>query len=279
MRQVPDECEALRPSGRVLCTDRAISQDLQRANFRNYQFLRLVAQKKRFENCDFSYSEFDAAYLRRCVFEDCKFIGCRFSSSNLSGSQFLGCDFEYATFSNTLIDPEVLEFGLPGRENLQLRFARALRINYAQIGDTQAANKAIQCELSANRVHLFKAWASRESYYRKHYRGFKRFRHFLEWLSFIILDFSWGNGESWLKLFRTIAIVVAAIGLGQVYYLGDWKVLSDYREALLAAPGIFLGVDNAPQGYSSMVLAGIAATRYILFAFLVSILVKRLGRR
>ena len=45
-----------------------------------------------------------------------------------------------------------------------MRFARTLRMNYQQLGDARAANKAI--EIEATEIHLHKAWSSKQSYYR-----------------------------------------------------------------------------------------------------------------
>ena len=270
--------EHLRPSGREIRTDQAVAHDLVGVKFLNHQFQRLVASKKKFTECDFSFSEFDAAYLRNCTFDSCNFTGCKFTNTNLRGSKFIGCKFDYAQFSNTHVEPEILDTGCPGQENLQQRFARTLRVNFHQIGDAAAANKAIKVELEATRVHLYKAWRSRESYYRKKYPGLERTAMFIEWLEFVVLDFFWGNGESPAKLLRSLAILVVSIALGEVYFLRDGYVLSSYTSAFLQAPEVLLGVTK-PQGFSGLALAGIASLRYILIACLVSILIKRLSRR
>ena len=267
-----------RPSGREVLTDLAVTQDLNGENLRNRQFLRLVATRKRFSDCDFSYSQFDSAYLRNCTFDSCKFVGCKFTQSNLRGSKFEGCVFDYVEFSHTQVEPEILDTECPGQENLQQKFARTLRVNFQQTGDTMAANKAIKVELEAARVHLHKAWRSRESYYRKKHRGIKRLGVFIEWLQFMLLDAFWGNGESPLKLVRSLAVFIFAIALGDVYFLRDPMLMRSYLAALGNAPQVLLGIEQ-PAGFSGSVLAFIAGLRYIMLACLVSILVKRLSRR
>jgi hypothetical protein len=267
-----------RPTGRETISDQAVVHDLKGVNLRNKQFERLVAKKKRFTDCDFSYSQFESAYLHKCTFDSCKFIGCKFMHSNLRGSKFEGCVFDYAEFSQTQVEPEILDTGCPGQENLQQKFARTLRVNFHQIGDTVAANKAIKVELEAGRVHLHKAWRSRESYYRKKYPAVKRVGAFFEWLEFVLLDAFWGNGESFIKLLRTLVFVVFAIALGEVYFLKDLGLLASYLEAAKNAPQVFLGIVQ-PNGFSGLVLAGIATLRYVMLACLVSILVKRFSRR
>jgi len=270
--------EHLQDSGRQLITDQAVKHDLTGHVFRNHQFQRLVAIKKKFNDCDFSYSDFDAAYLRNCTFDSCKFIGCKFSNTNLRNSKFIGCTFDYVQFYNTHVEADILDTGCPGQENIQQKFARTLRINFHQIGDVEAANKAIKIELEANRIHLYKAWNSRESYYRKKYPSLQRLKMFIEWLKFILLDFFWGNGESPLKLLRSLAILVALIALGDVYFLRNGYLLSSYTSGLLQAPEVLLGLYRPPN-FSGLVLAGLSILRYILIACLVSIIIKRLSRR
>jgi len=268
----------LRPTGRESIKDKAIAHDLKGENLTNKQFERLVAKQKRFINCNFSYSHFDSVYLHKCTFDSCKFVGCKFINSNLRGSSFEGCTFDYAEFSHTQIEPEVLDKGCPGRENLQQKFARTLRVNFQQIGNAVAANKAIKIELEANRVHLYKAWHSREAYYRKHYPGLTRVKSFFEWAEFVLLDFCWGNGESLLKLLRTVAILIALIALGDVYFFKDITSINSYLEAMNEAPQMFVGV-SSPTNYSGAILATIATLRYVMLACFVSILVKRFSRR
>ena len=270
--------ENLRPSGREIKTDQAVEHDLVGEKFLNHQLQRFVALKKTFTECDFSFSEFDAAYLRNCIFDSCNFTGCKFTNSNLSGSKFIGCKFDYALFHHTQVEPEILNTGCPAQENLQQRFARTLRINFHQIGDTVAANKAIKIELEATRIHLHKAWNSRESYYRKKYAGPQRIKSFLEWLAFISKDFFWGNGENPIKLLRSLAILAVTIALSEVYFLRDCYVFSSYTSALQQAPEVLLGVTK-PQDFSGLALTVIAFLRYIMIACLVSILIKRLSRR
>lgn len=267
-----------RSTGRRILTDQAVAYDLKDADLHNCQFQRLVAVNKRFTKCTFRYSEFDSAYLRNCMFDSCDFTGCTFRDANLRGTQFNGCNFEYTRFSNTLVDPAILDVGCPVQENLQQKFARTLRTNFDQVGDARSANKAIMVELESNRIHLYKAWRSREPYYRNKYHGIRRSRAFLEWAEFMALDFFWGNGESALKLARSLAIVLVMIALGDVYFLRTPNDLSSYYSALVQAPEVFLGVAT-PKQFSGLALAGIASLRYLMIACLVSILIKRLSRR
>ena len=117
---------------------------------------------------------------------------CKF----LTGLKFTGCKFDYANFERTIIEGDVLDNCCPGWDNLKLKFARTLRVNFQQLGDSELANKAIKVELDATEIHLKKSWHSNESYYRKKYCGWKRVGKFFEWLKFQILDFIWENGEN-----------------------------------------------------------------------------------
>jgi Pentapeptide repeats (8 copies) len=268
----------MKDSGREKLSDRKFDVPISNEAFTNKLFERLVALKVEFRNINFRYCIFDAAYLRNCNFDSCDFTGCRFVNCNLSGSSFNGCIFDYANFEKTHVDSDILDAGCPGHENLKLKFARSLRMNYQQIGDAKSANKAISIELQATEDHLHKAWKSKESYYRKKYKGFDRFKVFGEWMQFKILDLIWGNGESAWKLCRAVLAVFITIALIHVVNFDDPLLIKSYGEALLKSPQIFLGVESPPI-YPALYLTAILLTRLIMFGFFMSIIIKRFSRR
>jgi len=276
---IPAE-NALKSSGRVIETDKLIGPQQITGILSNRLFLRLGAKGRRFQRVDFKYSIFDACYLRDCEFDSCDFTGVRFVASNLSGSTFLGCKFDYAVFERTFVNPEILETSCPATENLIARFARSLRINFQQIGDAQAVNRAITVELSATKQHLYKAWRSGESYYRKKYPGVRRVQAYFQWLRFVSEDFVWGNGESVFKLFRTIALTLILITPIDIGFdpQKSFSVLTSYSSGLLESFEIFLGVYSPtyyPKPYASIVVL----LRLIVFGLMISIIVKRRNRR
>ncbi|UJS23570.1 pentapeptide repeat-containing protein [Thiothrix winogradskyi] len=268
----------LQNSGRIIETDKRFSSNIESESFLNNLFVRLVAKKIQFTNVDFRYCIFDACYLRNCTFDSCDFTGCKFVGSNLLGTNFSGCKFDYATFERTQLDDDILDNSCPSSENLKLKFARSLRMNFQQQGNAQAANKAISIELEATEVHLKKAWASKESYYRKKYKGFKRLKTFIEWLEFRLLDLIWGNGESTIKLIRAIIVILIGITVIDVFSTGNINNISDYINSFIKSPQILLGVLN-PTYYSSALLAFILFLRLVMFGFFMSIIIKRFNRR
>lgn len=268
----------IKDSGREKLSDKRFDSVVAKDKFVNKLFERLVALDIEFKNVNFSYCIFDAAYIRNCSFQDCNFTGCRFLNCNLMGSSFSGCKFDYATFDKSNIDNDILENGCPGPDNLKLKFARSLRLNYQQIGDSKSANNAIAIELQATGAHLYKAWESKESYYRNKYKGFDRLKMFGEWLEFKALDLIWGNGESVLKLCRAVIIILCIIVLHHVLNYGDPKLVSSYFEALAISPQILLGTLLPPQ-YSASFLTMVVLVRLIMFGFFMSIIIKRFNRR
>lgn len=247
--------------------------------FKTIIFSGLLQKKVTFEGIDFSYTIFDTCYLRQCDFQDCNFTGCRFTASNFYGSSFSGCKFDYAVFERTIVNEEILDVGFPGHENLKLKFARTLRANFQSLGDADSVNKAIKLELAATQEHLWKGWRSNESYYRNKYRGLKRAEICFSWLTFKILDFIWGNGESLLKLGRSIVLIFASMAIFDVYHMGkDKLLLTSYVESLLHVPAIFFGV-KSPAEYPEVYLACIAASRLVAMGLFISILIKRFNRR
>jgi uncharacterized protein YjbI with pentapeptide repeats len=270
----------LSDSNRIIETDKQLRLDLEGTNFSNRLFLRLVAKQRHFKNVDFKYSIFDTCYLRNCNFDSCDFTGCRFVATQLPSSFFIGCKFDYATFERTTISVDILGTGCPGTENLTAKFARTLRINFQQLGDAEAVNRAISLELSATKRHLEKAWLSGESYYRKKYQGLKRAQMFAKWLWFKIQDVIWGNGESIFKLAMSVAFVVLLLSPIDIWSDPEKKFSSilSIGQAISESFQVFLGV-AIPTFYPKACAAGIALLRFIAFGLLVSIIVKRRNRR
>jgi hypothetical protein len=268
----------LEPNPKPQIIDRAVSVELIDVSFANTVFIRLVAKEKLFRRVDFRFCVFDGCYLRSCTFDSCNFTGCRFIGSNFEGSHFSGSEFDYAVFERTNIAPDILDTEGPSTENLQRRFARALRVNYQQLGDAQAVNKAIGLELRATEIHLRKAWRSREAYYRRKYRSWQRARVFLEWLEFKVLDVLWGNGESLANLLRSMCVCLILIGTADFLSSDGRGSFQLFGESLLHSPAVLLGT-LSPAAFGSLPLAAIAGVRTVGLALLIAILVKRFSRR
>ncbi|OXE94981.1 hypothetical protein B0A63_26005, partial [Flavobacterium johnsoniae UW101] len=184
----------------------------------------------------------------------------------------------YATFDKTFIDNEILDNNCPSYNNLILKFARTLRINYQGIGDSFAVNKAIKIELEASKEHLYQSWKSKSTYYRDKYKGWDRFSMFFEWLYFKFQDFVWGNGESPIKLLRTGLVLWFIFSLFDTIYFKNPNLLSDYLGSFSLLPSIFMGI-NKPAKYSDFYLTFITILRFIGFALFTSIIIKRFNRR
>ena len=265
-------------SGKVELRDQKFNADISATKHTNVHFVRLVAKDRTFTNVDFRYCTFDTSYLRNCVFDSCDFTGCRFISSNFHGSSFSGCKFDYATFERTDIDNDVLSNCCPASENLKMRFARSLRMNYQQLGDAISVNKAIGAELDATEEHLYKAWHSNDWYYRKKYKSWRRVEQFLRWSKFKLLDIVWGNGESAWKLVRTVLVVFALMTLFDALSFRDASMVSSYWKAFWAAPQIFIGT-TSPAHFPPIYITLVTFIRLVLFGFFMAIIIKRLNRR
>ena len=265
-------------SGRQTETDKKFDANASDVAFASRLFVRLVAKDKSFTRVDFKYSIFDSCYLRGCKFDSCDFTGCRFVGTNLHGSKFAGCKFEYATFEKTLVDANILDTECPGHENLKSRFARTLRMNFQQLGDAAAVNKAMRVEMDATAIHLHKAAWSNEAYYRSHYAGWWRITAVAEWLEFGALDFVWGNGESLFRLIRFVLVVLGFITIGDVATAGDPGRVASYVSSFIRSFEIFFGT-LTPDGYGKGYLAFITCLRLVVVAFFISIIFKKFNRR
>ncbi|MBI4782428.1 MAG: pentapeptide repeat-containing protein [Oscillatoriophycideae cyanobacterium NC_groundwater_1537_Pr4_S-0.65um_50_18] len=258
--------------------DKKFDADVENEKITNKLFIRLIASNRKFTKVDFKYSIFDTCYLRNCKFISCDFTGCRFIGTNLHGAKFSSCEFQYATFEKTLIDNHILDQECPEEENLKMRFARSLRMNYQSLGDAESANKAMSVELKATEEHLYKSWNSNSSYYRNKYKGWNRVQEFSKWSRFKLLDFIWGNGESPWKLLRVVLILFAFMALIDVIAFSSSQSINSYVQSFLNSPQIFLGTFT-PANYSSLYLTLIVLIRLIAFGFFMSIIIKQLNRR
>lgn len=265
-------------SGREKIEDKIFNTDLTAENLHNKYFIRVGSKYKTFDKVNFSHSYFENCYFRNIKFDTCDFNGCKFINCNFQGSSFPGSKFDYATFDKTFIDSEILDNNCSSYNNLTLKFARTLRMNYQGIGDAESVNKAIKIELKATERHLYEAWKSKAVYYRNKYKGWDRFRMFLEWLIFRTQDWVWGNGESPLKLFRTGLIFWVLISIIDTFFFKNPNSVSDYFSSFCSSPSIFMGIDK-PQNYPDLYLTFIAIVRFIGFALFTSMLIKRFNRR
>lgn len=271
--------ETLKKGNREVVTDFYVATNVDGEKFPYRVFIRLNAKKVKFTNVSFQHCIFEGCYFNGCVFDSCDFTGCRFIGSNLHLSAFTGCKFEYATFERSHLEDDILLSEAPKEENLRMRFARSLRMNYQQIGDAKAVNKAISVELEATSVYLYKSWNSRESYYKGKYPGFiKSGVQFIKWAEFKILDFLWGNGENTIKLLRTIVFGLIIIGIYDTVKNGNILNIGDYWNSIKNAPAVFLGV-SSPENFSVSALSIIAGARLVTVALLTALLVKRFSRR
>lgn len=268
---------ALKPHKRTVETDKEWVDDVSGAFLSDRVFNRVSAKKIRFTDIDFKYGAFDGCYFRECVFDSCDFTGCKFVGSNFHGSTFVGCTFNYAVFERTLISSEILDICCPSWENVKLRFARTLRMNYQALGDSDAVNKAILVELDATKVHLSKAWRSNESYYRKKYAGATRLKAFFNWMAFVAGDAIWGNGERPLRLARTTVVLLVLLAILDTLFARDARLVTNWISAVGEAPQVFLGTLH--PDYPGLIVASITLARYVILGLFVSILVRRYARR
>ena len=222
-----------------------------------------------FKQCDFAN-----CYFRNCRFIRCNFTGATIKECNFRGSQFDECDFRYTSWEKTILDEHFLDTCLPSEENLARDLARSLRVNFSQIGNYDAVNKAASIEVSLTGQHLYNAAYSRQSYYRGKYKGWSRISHALGHARWKTLDLLWGNGESIMRvaLSGLVVVILAAIAL-----MRDHSQLV-FSDALWSAFSGFWGIQGEAKLPDSFEVT-LTIIRFILFGLFMAILIKRLSRR
>ena len=164
------------------------------------------------KNIIFDHSYFSDCKLRKVSFENCSFVNCYFYNCDFSKSSFNNCDFRYSRFQDTLVDTDIFN-SAPREKNLLMKFSNNLRVNYRDLGDKYSEDAAIQHELKASEDYLYDSWNSSNTYYRKKYQGFERFKKLFEWCGFKLNKFVWGNGESFVRLILSSIIIILLLGL------------------------------------------------------------------
>lgn len=265
-------------NGRTKEEDVSFCRNMNYEEIDNRIFIRGVAKGKKFEHVNFNFCIFDTCYFRNCVFTHCNFIGCRFVGTSFNGSKFIGCDLRYAVFERTQVDVNSLIESAPDEENLRAKFFRSLRVNYQQQGDTESVNFVIRQELKATRRHLSKAWRSEEEYYRDKYKSLNRAKKFVEWSSFVILDWIWGNGESLKRLIFTVLFIFICILLYLISNAPGEFTAKMLGEMVKKTPLVFLGIQKIADDNDG-VFALIYFIRLVVFGLFMSLLVKKISRR
>lgn len=244
-------------------------------DFSQCELSRVYGVKVVFKNVSFKQAELSRCYFRNCRFIKCMFTGATIRESTLKGSQFEECDFRYTTWEKTHIDEHFLESCLPSEENLARDLIRSLRVNFSQIGNYHAVNKASSIEVELTGQHLYNAAYSKQSYYRSKYKGWSRIRHAIEHARWKALDIIWGNGES---IVRVVIAGLVVVGFAAVALLFGQSQPS-IESAIVIAFQLFWGLKPDAVVTGEGITIALTIARYVLFGLFMAILVKRLSRR
>lgn len=253
-------------------------------NFSNYLFTRAVATDFTFRNIDFSKTIFDNCYLKDCRFERCNFEGAKFTNCNLQGSYFEDCKFDYVIFEKTFVDDEIFECA-PKESNLKYKFARALKLNYASIGDYMRASKAVNFELEATKKHLLDSWLLSSKWHHLKYKGIgKRWKQFRKWFEVAFLDFIWGNGESLWRLIRFNLIIFFILTLYHYFEKPNTTIFEFLDIFLIKVPANYFSLKISSNTeffsyYSTGLTLILNISRLVFFALLMSVITKKYNRR
>ena len=212
---------ALRDNKKPRIEDAEFTDDLSDDDFTRHDLVRVFAVKKVFTKVSFKQSNFVGCYFRNCRFIGCDFTGAFVKESNLRGSQFENCTFRYTSWEKSHLDDDFLDHCLPSEENLARDLVRSLRVNFADIGNYEAVNRAASIEVHLTGRHLYKAAYSNESYYRSKYKGWQRISHAAQHVRWKALDLLWGNGESIVRILISSLLAISAVS---IFYAREAKL-------------------------------------------------------
>jgi uncharacterized protein YjbI with pentapeptide repeats len=258
----------------VKIEDKVFEGDVNGQDFAQHDFNRVRARNVVFTDSSFKQALLRGCYFRNSMFIRCDFTGAHFKGSNLRGARFRECKFHYAVWEKTQLDDDFLASCLPAEENLARDLVRSLRVNFAEIGNYEAVNRAAAIEVGLTGRHLYNAAYSRQVYYRQKYQGLARVRQAIRHAGWKFLDLLWGNGESLFKVARSGAVVVVAAAATLSALTPSLGFLPALELANLQFWGAGLSLPDAPG-----VGVALIVSRSILFGLFMAILVKRLSRR
>lgn len=252
--------------------------------FKNSIYIRISQSRDlvSIKNIIFDHSYFSDCKLRKIHFENCSFVNCYFYDCDFSKSSFSNCDFRYSKFKDTLVDTDIFN-SAPRENNLLMKFSNNLRVNYRDLGDKSSEDISIQYELKANEDHLYDSWISENAYYRKKYKGFERFKKLIEWLSFELNKFIWGNGESFIQLILSSIIIILLLGVVSSFIGEDFFNIEKLCSSIFFVFSYFIGsVDNSE--IKDIIKSGsirnlVVLVRTVFFGLFISILIKKYSRR
>ena len=264
---------ALQDNKKLRLEDAVFDADVSSEDFERHDLIRISAVGRVFRKVNFKKATFLDCYFRNCRFLECDFTGVTIKGTNLRGAQFDNCDFRYTSWEKTFLDDDFLDSCLPSEENLARDLVRALRVNFSEIGNYEAVNRAAAIEVHLTGQHLYKAAYSKEAYYRSKYKGWRRFSHAASHLRWKLLDLLWGNGESIVRILVSIAFMVFIVS---ILYARDANLplLDAFREAVWQ----FWGKQYAQAMPPTYTLV-LTITQFVGFGLFIAILVKRLSRR
>ena len=284
-KQIP---EALKPSGKRIYIDLCFS-NLDNSNtldmltfskeqqnlYRNSVYIRVYPEKKIiFKNFNFEHSFFEDCAMRNVEFQDCNFTGCKFKNCDFKGSTFINCKLWYTKFESTYVYKKILDDSGPREENLKFKLARNLRKNYFELGLLKEENFALDKELEAQRIYLYKSWTGEEPYYQKKYPGIKKVHKFFSWLFFKFNQLIWGHGENFsqclisILVFLILCSTIISIVYSETNFLQNFKYIFMY----------FIGSESSIK-FGEWVAMILTLSRTISFGLLLAIIIKKLSSR
>ena len=264
----------LRANVKEKLVDKEFYAETRDADLSQRQLERIYAVDQVFVKVSFSQSVLTSCYFRKCRFIECDFTGATMINCNFKGASFDGCTFKYTSWERTLLEDGFLDICLPSEENLARDLVRSLRVNFAEVGNYEAVNRAASIEVKLTGQHLQNAAFSNQSYYRAKYKGWNRVLQVGAYLNWRALDLLWGNGESLSRVVASGGVVVTLVA---VWYIFS-KPEIGFTHALLAALAHFFGVEHQPA-MSPVLSILLTAVRFVLFGLFMAILIKRLSRR
>lgn len=275
---------SVKPHKKLELRDVEFFNDLLEVDLSVRAFSHVYAVDRRFERVKFDRSNWSNCYFRNCNFIECDFSGVTFKECSFKGSRFGNCKFRYTFWDKTIVDESILDECNITEVNLARDVVRSLRVNFSQLGNQDAVNKAILLEISLTGRHLRNIAFPRTPYYVDLAAAENviesRFRLF--WWA--LLEVLCGHGERPWNVVGAILLLPALLSIA-IWSIEPQHDLFQFVQLLSESYSSFFGIEllslnNENASVSKFIYSVVFPIfRFLLPALLMASFIKRLMRR
>ena len=249
------------------------------SSFVNLSFKQVILKDCVFENCVFA-----ECYFRDASFESCKFSASKFISGDLGKVRIHHTEFTYCSFDDCYIPYREMSANMPQWDNVRGHLCVGLGRQAYLAGNIRDSERYRQHAAEANEQHLWKAVKGAGSWFREHYKGFRRVSAIGALMASRARGYLWGYRRNYLTVGRNLLVLTMGIFPLLLFLVRggiqiDKGTRFDYPELLaLSWRNILPGADFAPASYVSTTTQFVAGVEIVVGLLMLGLVVSLVFR-